>query len=281
MTSPRPAIARLAAAWKPAAAPGRSLVEETRAALMAARPGDLAAAAEAVAALDACLAGPDTRGPARRALFGLLDASRRRAFTEAMAPGDVEPWSRLLVPVIDRADYTLGDVLRSREETDPKVIAMRVLGADGAELTVADLARRTRAIARGLLALSPDDPDLKVAILAENSLETALADLACLSNGILDFPLPANATQEQVSYMLRHSCARVLVVSDEEQLEKVLPALPGLPDLKEVVVVSRAAADRHGLLSLEQAVAQGAGAFDDSDRAVRADRVRSRDLATV
>jgi long-chain acyl-CoA synthetase len=97
----------------------------------------------------------------------------------------------------------------------------------------------------------------------------------------VDFPLPANATPEQVAYMLRHSRARILVASDEEQVDKVLPSLPGLPDLKEVVVVSRAAADRHGLLSLEQAVAQGAGAFDDAERAARAARVKSRDVATV
>jgi len=281
MTRVPSAFARLASHWTPSAAPDRALAEETRGALLAAHPGDLAAVAGLVTALDACLAAPLTRGPARRALFGLIDAARRRHFTEAMVPEDVEPWTRLMVPVIDRADHTLGDVLRSREETDPKVVAMRVLGSERSELTVADVARRTRAIARGLLALSPDDPDLKVAILAENSLDTALADLACLSNGILDFPLPANSTPEQVSYMLRHSGARVLVVSDEEQLEKVLPALPGLPDLKDVVVVSRAAADRHGLLSLEQAVAQGAGAFDDADRALRAEGVRSRDLATV
>ncbi len=281
MTRAPAAFPRLAALWTPGTAPERALVEETRSALLGARPADLGPVAELVAVLDTCLQSPATRGPARRALFGLVDAARRRAFTEAMTPADLEPWTRLLVPVIDRADHTLGDVLRSREETDPRVVAMRVLGPEGSELTVADLARRTRAIARGLLALCPDDPEPKVAILAENSLETALTDLACLTNGIVDFPLPANATPEQVTYMLRHSGARVLVVSDEEQAEKVLPALPGLPDLKEVVVVSRAAADRHGLLSLEQAVAQGAGAFDDAERAARAERVRSRDMATV
>ncbi|OFX25349.1 MAG: AMP-dependent synthetase [Anaeromyxobacter sp. RBG_16_69_14] len=190
-------------------------------------------------------------------------------------------WTRLLVPVVDRADYTLGEVLRSREETDARAIAMRVLGADGGELTVADVARRTRSIARGLFALMPDAPDGKVAVLSENSLEAALCDLACLTNGIVDFPLPANATADQVAYMLRHSGARVLVASDEEQVSKVLPALSSLPELRDVVVVSRATAERHGLLSLEQMVGQGGGAFDDAMRVARAAEVRSRELATV
>ena len=276
-----PAYAHLAASWNPGTTPDRTLVEDTRSALLAVRPPDLAGVAQLVGRLDACLASPEAREPARRALFALLDAARRRAFTEAMGPADVDPWTGLLVPVIERADHTFGAMLRSREETDPRVLAMRVLGSDGADLTVADLARRTRAIARGLLALAPEESDPRVAILSENSLETALTDIACLSNGIVDFPLPGNSTPEQVAYMLRHSGAHILVVSDEEQVDKVLPSLPGLPDLKEVVVVSRAAADRHGLLSLEQAVAQGAGAFDDAERAARAARVRSRDVATV
>src|SRR5512137_934619 len=125
MTRAPTAFARLAAHWIPGtSAPERALVEETRGALLTTHPGDLAAVAQLVAALDACLASPATRAPARRALFGLLDAARRRRFTEAMTPEDVEPWTRLLVPVIDRADHTLGDVLRSREETDPRVVAM-------------------------------------------------------------------------------------------------------------------------------------------------------------
>src|SRR5512138_385224 len=179
---------------------------------------------------------------------------------------------------MDRAEVTFGDVLRSREEVEPKTVAMRLLGAEASELTVADVARRTRALARGIYALGGDD--VSVAILSENCLEAALCDLACLSSGIVDFPLPANAVAEQIVYMLKHSQARLLLVSDEEQLAKVLPSLPLLPDLQEVVVFSRTGAERHGLLSLDQMVDQGAS-VDESVRAARAARARSGDLATV
>jgi len=282
MTLPQAdSLSRLAAHWSGNAAPERSLLDDTRAALHSVRPGQIASAAALVEALTGRLDAPGAREPARRALFALLDAARRRVFTEAMAETDVGPWTQLLVPVIDRADYTFGEMLRAREETDPKVIAVRVQGEEGDELTVVDLARRTRAIARGLHALLGDDPEPRVAILSENRLEAALSDLACLANGIVDFPLPANAVGEQVAYMLRHSGARVLLVDDDEQLEKVLPHLSGLPDLKQLVAFSPVAAARHGLLSLDQMVDQGGGAFDDADRAARAARVRSRDLATV
>ena len=271
----------LAAAWSRAGAPAADLVDATREALATVQPQDLAEVARLTETLVGRAQQESSRAGARRALFTLLDAVRRRFFTEAMRPGDVEPWTRLLLPVIERADYTFGELLRSREETDPRTVAIRVLGSDAGELTVADLARRTRAIARGLLALQRDEPEPRVAILSENGLEAALCDLACLSNGIVSFPLPANAVPEQVVWMLRHSGARVLLCSDEEQASKVLPSLGSLPELKSVVVFSRPCAERHGLLSLDQMVGQGGGAFDDAERAARAAAVRSRDLATV
>jgi long-chain acyl-CoA synthetase len=275
--SPFPA---LAAAWSGAGAPAAVTTESTREALSALQPDDLAEARPLVEALLGRLGSSDTRPAARRALLVLLDRVRRRAFTTALTPQTAEPWLGLVLRALREADYTLGDLLRSREGTDPKTLAVRVLGQDPCELTVADLSRRTRAIARGLLALVDGDPDATVAILSENGLEAALCDLACLTNGIVDFPLPANAVAEQVVFMLRHSGARVLLVSDEEQLAKVLPSLPGLPDLKDVVVFSRSAAERNGLLSLEQMVSQGAG-FDDDTRASRAAAVKASDLATV
>jgi long-subunit acyl-CoA synthetase (AMP-forming) len=275
-----PPFSRLAAEWTPAGAPAGDLVERTREALATVQPSDLAEVAGLVETLTARAGQEASRAGARRALFALLDAARRRFFTEALRPAEVEPWTRLLVPALDRADYTLGEMLRAREETGPRTVALRVLGEDACELTVSDLGRCTRSIARGLHALLGDG-EPRVALLGENSLDGALADLACLTNGIVSFPLPANTFPEQAVWMLRHSGARVLLVSDEEQVAKVLPALESLPDLEAVVALSPACAERHGLLSFDQMVAQGSGGFDDGERAARAAAVRSRDLATV
>ena len=274
-------LPRLASHWSRHGPVARDLADETSDALGVVQPADLHQLAGLVETLLARTYQPESREPARRALFRLLDTARRRFFTEALEAEHVADWTRLLLPVIERTDYTLGEVLGSREATDPRAVAMRVLGPDGGELTVAEVARRTRSIARGLFALMRDEPDGKVAILSENSLEAALCDLACLTNGIVNFPLPANAVAEHVVYMLRHSGARVLVASGEEQVSKVLPALSSLPALHDIVVVSRTCAARHGLLSFDQMVGQGGGAFDDVLRVTRAAEVKSRDLATV
>jgi long-subunit acyl-CoA synthetase (AMP-forming)/predicted GNAT superfamily acetyltransferase len=269
----------LAAAWAAPRAPDGALLEETRQALAAVRPDDLGEVAPLAEALLGRLSRPAERGAARRALFALLDGVRRRAFTAVLEPEAIGPWTRLVLRVVREADYTFGDLLRSREETDPRTVALRLLGSEGSDVTVADLGRRTRAIARGILALCGGEPAPKVAILSEAGLDAALCDLACLTNGIVDVPLPANAVAEQVVHMLRHSGARLLLASDDEQVAKVLPSLPALPELRDVVVFSRPVAERNGLLSLEQMVSQGES--DDTAREACAARVRSGDVATV
>ena len=275
--SPYPALAQ---AWSRAEGPGGAAIDETRESLSAVRPDDLVEVAPLAETLLARLADPVLREPARRALFALLDGVRRRSFTTGLPAADVDRWLALVLRVVREADYGFGALLRSREAMDPKTVALRVLGQEACELTVADLSRRTRAIARGVLALVDGAPDAKVAILSENCLEAALCDVACLTNGILDFPLPANAVAEQIVFMLKHSGARVLLASDDEQVAKVLSSLPALPDLKEIVVFSKTAAERNGLLSLEQMVSQGAE-FDDAARAARAADVKATDVATV
>jgi long-subunit acyl-CoA synthetase (AMP-forming)/GNAT superfamily N-acetyltransferase len=275
--SPFPALAAIGPAPE---APGTDAHEPVREAFASVRPDDLPEVLPLVDALLARLADAGRRHSARRALFALLDGVRRRSFASLLGPDAVAPWVKLVLRVIQEADYSFGDLLRSREETDPRTVALRVPGPDACEMTVADLARRTRAIARGLLELVRGEPEARVAILSENGLDAALSDLACLSNGIVDLPLPANAVAEQVVYMLRHSGARVLLASDEEQVAKVLPALPSLPELRAVVAFSTTAAERNGLLSLEQMVSQ-AGEFDDAALAARAAAVRASDVATL
>jgi long-subunit acyl-CoA synthetase (AMP-forming) len=270
----------LAAAWSSPRAAGADVLEATRQALGAVRPNDLPGVAPLAEALLARLAIPAERPAARRALFALLDGVRRRPFTAILEPEAIDPWVKLVARIVREADYAFGDLLRSREETDPKTVALRVLGRDACELTIADVSRRTRAIARGILALAEGDPEPRVAILSEAGLDAALCDLACLSNGIVNFPLPANAVAEQIVYMLRHSGARLLLASDDEQVAKVMPSLAALPELREVVVFSRTAAEHNGLLSLEQMVGQ-VSEFDDEARAARAARVKATDVATV
>jgi long-chain acyl-CoA synthetase len=256
------------------------LVEETLSQLADLRPDQLALFEPLARALLEQLEQTQSRPAARRALLAVLDTVRRKRFTRQLTPDQVPGWTSLVLEAVEKVDFTYPQLVLQREQTDPDAVALRVLGPDPCELTVADLARRTRAIARGLLSLLGDDREGRVALLSENCLDGALVDLACLSNGIVDIPVPANIVADQIQFVLRHCGARVLVLSDEEQAAKVLPLLPSLPELREVVMMSGATAEARGMLSLSQLVEQGA-LLDDEERARRAAAVKSSDLATV
>lgn len=97
-------------------------------------------------------------------------------------------------------------------------------GADGAYdgLTYGGLGGMTRSLALGLRALGIRKGD-RVGLISGNRPEWALADLAILHAGAVDVALFPTLPEGQVSYCLKDSGASLVIVSDEVQLQKVLP----------------------------------------------------------
>ena len=91
-------------------------------------------------------------------------------------------------------------------------------------LSSRELYRRVAAVAAWLRArgLAPGD---RVAILAENRPEWAIADFAAMMTGAVVVPIYPTQTADQCAYILRDSETRVLFVSSAAQLHKVLPLL--------------------------------------------------------
>jgi long-chain acyl-CoA synthetase len=77
------------------------------------------------------------------------------------------------------------------------------------------------AVARALRAWGLAKGD-RLAILSENRPEWAVADFASLVMGAVVVPIYATLTPAQTAYILRDSGARVVVVSSEKQLQKIL-----------------------------------------------------------
>jgi long-chain acyl-CoA synthetase len=91
-------------------------------------------------------------------------------------------------------------------------------------------ATRVEQIAAGLISLDANGEPAPLAIVSENRLEMALVDLACLTHGLVNVMVPANATEADVGFILRHSKVRTVVVSGAAQLRKVTANLESLPD---------------------------------------------------
>lgn len=102
------------------------------------------------------------------------------------------------------------------------------------DITWADYHRSVREVAFGLAALGVSAGD-RVAIQSENRPEWLFADVAtcALRAAIVGF-YPTNPTAE-VIYLLQDSGARVLIVEDQEQVDKAVEAAAECPSLEWIV----------------------------------------------
>ena len=92
--------------------------------------------------------------------------------------------------------------------------------------------------------------------------------------------VPANATEADVGFILRHSKVRTVVVSDAAQLRKVTASLESLPDLQHIVSMDPLGETDGNAVPLEQLIQRGARVPTDQLKE-RSWRVRIDDLATV
>ena len=93
--------------------------------------------------------------------------------------------------------------------------------------------RRVRALRHGLksLGVSPGD---RVALLSENRLEWALADLATLCQGAVTVPIYPTLLVDAIEYILQDCQPVAVIVSTKEQAEKIQSMRSRLPFLRDV-----------------------------------------------
>ncbi len=130
----------------------------------------------------------------------------------------------------------------------------------------------------------------KVALLSENRYEWPLVDLAVLGLGAVTVPIYPTLTVRQVRFIVQDSEARVAVVSNAAQLDKMLEAVAGLPHIAAVIHLDDAPPSAPGAVSSHPAIhsfadlidrgrdlrRQAPDAFRELARAVQKD-----DLATI
>src|SRR5579871_883401 len=88
------------------------------------------------------------------------------------------------------------------------------------DITWADYRRQADWAAAGLIDLGVKPQD-RVAILSENRYEWLVADHAILSTGAINVPLHAPLAAAQVEYQVGHSESRGIIVSGQDQANKV------------------------------------------------------------
>jgi long-chain acyl-CoA synthetase len=161
------------------------------------------------------------------------------------------------------------------ERGQPRVMLQRQ-AIDWVPISSAELYRNVVAISRALLSWGIGKGD-RVAILSENRPEWSTADFASLLLGAVVVPVYSTLTDEQTAYILSDSGARVIFVSNEKHLRKVL-AIQSQTSIEKIVVMdgieTAHAIHMHRLMQTEVATPDA-----EIDRLAQA--ISSEDLATI
>jgi long-chain acyl-CoA synthetase len=121
-----------------------------------------------------------------------------------------------------------------REFPRPDCFSYRDEGGHYVDVSSEEALRRVRALRYGLRSLGVQPGD-RVAILAENRLEWALADLAVQCAGGVTVPIYPTLLEETIEYILNDSRPVAVFVSSAEQAQKIHGIRERLPFLRDVI----------------------------------------------
>ncbi|WP_019503606.1 long-chain fatty acid--CoA ligase [Pleurocapsa sp. PCC 7319] len=81
-------------------------------------------------------------------------------------------------------------------------------------------------------------PKDRIALLMHDDVNFCLADFGSLLAGLIDVPIDLSQTLDNIGFILRHSEAKVLIVSDIDLLAQVIPYFESTPKLQTVIVAN-------------------------------------------
>jgi long-chain acyl-CoA synthetase len=125
---------------------------------------------------------------------------------------------------------------RARTRGDRVAFRAKTLGVYR-ETTWAELAARVAAVAHGLAAQFGVEHGSTLAIVGDPCPEWTIADLAGQALGAVTYGIYPTSAPGEVRYLLQHGGARVVVVEDQEHLDKTLAVLDECPAVRGVIVV--------------------------------------------
>ncbi len=130
-------------------------------------------------------------------------------------------------------------------------------------------------LALGLIGLGVEKGD-KVSILGNTRVEWTYFDYAALTAGATVVPIYQTNSAEECEYVLENSDAKVVIVEDEDQLEKIRQVRDRCPALEHVI---RMTGTGGGALSVAELVERGA-TLGEADWESRYESVSPDDICT-
>jgi long-chain acyl-CoA synthetase len=130
---------------------------------------------------------------------------------------------------------TLADLLPRSAQAYGSAPAVRYKDGEGwSDESFAEVGEIVRSLSLGLIDLGVEKGD-KVSILGNTRPEWTYFDFAALSAGATVVPIYQTNSPEECQYVLENSDAKIVVVEDDEQMEKIRAVRDQLPLLEQVI----------------------------------------------
>ncbi len=143
---------------------------------------------------------------------------------------------------------------------------------------------RSRSVGLGLVSLGVKKGD-RVSLVSENRLEWLYTDMGTLGVGAVLVPIYSTLTAEEIEFIVSHSESKVLIVENNEQLEKALGARKKCPRLEKIVLIETEGVSLmpQGVMSFADIMQAGRRKHDEDSKLFDrlADEVNLEDLATI
>ncbi len=147
-----------------------------------------------------------------------------------------------------------------------KHVYMRKVGKEYVGMTYDELRELTENFAAGLKTLGVVRGD-KIGIVAENRIEWVVSDFAIIGMGGIDVPIFPTMTSAQESYIFNHCEAKIIIVSNKFQLNKLLKVRGELTKLEYIIVMNDdVETDEPNVLKFADVVRDGAASMAEAER---------------
>jgi long-chain acyl-CoA synthetase len=117
-------------------------------------------------------------------------------------------------------------------------------------------------ISKSLMALGIEKDD-KVNILSWTRLEWIQVDMATVSIGAVTVGIYHSSLADDCAYIINHSDAVVLIVENQDQLDKISKVRNNLPHLKHIVIIDGAPSGAEGVMTWQEFMSKGMNVTDD------------------
>ncbi len=152
-------------------------------------------------------------------------------------------------------------------------------GTDWKPVTWGEQRESCKRISKSLMALGIRKDD-KVCILSQTRLEWIQLDTAIVSIGAVNVAIYQFSIPDDCAYIINHSDSVILIVENQEQLNKIIEVRNNLPNLKHIVLIDGEPSGTEGVITWQEFLSRGVNVTDENFL-TRTDEIQPGDVASI